>query len=165
MPTPAPNFQLNPAAPPPYPKPVIHSASTRAITVDTSAGPRSATEVTLRGEHFLIRAVDPDVTINGQRLVRFRIDDDQKGLVGYFFGSLSGTTGHVVVDYGRGVRGHWSGHLHGGQPGREVLFWLLLIALILLVIGAVLVALNLTAAGLVLIAVAAVLMVIALLRL
>jgi K319L-like, PKD domain len=102
------NFDVKPLPPSgAYPKPRINGVSTRAIQVQTSGGDRPATEVAITGANFLIRAVDPEVTINDQPLVHFRISDDENQITGYFFGTVTEPF-RVVVDYGAGVRSEFA---------------------------------------------------------
>jgi hypothetical protein len=104
----APNFNVPPGINASgYPRPRIHEVSRRPITVDTSLGPRDATEVTIRGEHFAIRAIQPQVTVNGFSMVRFRIATDTRSITGYLFEHLPHIS-HVAVDYGLGARGEWT---------------------------------------------------------
>jgi hypothetical protein len=136
---PAPNFNIPPGTPAvPYPLPEIEHVTARRTMVPTGIGPREATEVTIRGRWFLIRAVEPEVTVNGQSLVRYVIDDDERTIRGYFFGMLTDPV-RVVVDYGLNVRGEWTGPAVGSAAGPAhgrgcliILLVLLLLALLLL---------------------------------
>jgi hypothetical protein len=144
----APNFAPGPGAAartPLSPLPVISHFTTRTFTVPTSSGPRAATEITIHGSNFAIRAVDPDVIVNGIPLVHFQISDDFQTLTGYFFGPLTQPIFSVIVDYGGGVRGEWTGVAGGGGAGgvaggllrRLILILLLLLLLLLLLAAAV----------------------------
>jgi hypothetical protein len=104
----APNFDIEPGVPVTgHPIPTISYFTSRAIQVQTSIGLRAATEVTIFGANFLIRAVEPDVLINGQPLAVYRIADDFQSITGYFFGTLTHPV-QIIVDYGLGVRGEWT---------------------------------------------------------
>ncbi len=148
----APNFVPPPgtaAGPPLYPPPTISHFTTRTITVPTSGGPKTATEITIHGSNFAIRAVDPNVLVNGTPLAHFQISNDLQTLTGYFFGALTEPIFSVVVDYGGGVRGGWNGLAGGGTGGagsgvlwRRLLLILLLLLLLLLVIAAIVLALS-----------------------
>jgi hypothetical protein len=89
-----------------YPTPRIDHVAHRSVTIDTSLGPRSATEVTIRGAHFAVRAVSPEVRVNALPLVSFRITNDTRSITGYLFEDLHAIH-HVLVDYGLGARGEW----------------------------------------------------------
>src|SRR5262245_16977711 len=113
----APNFSLGLAAVTPlYPLPAISDFTTTMITVQTSGGPKTATEITIHGTNFAIRAADPDVIVNGIPLVHFRIANDFQTITGYFLGQLAAPVFSVIVDYGNGVRAEWTG-LSGGVTG------------------------------------------------
>jgi len=114
-----------------YPKPRIDHVTYRPITVDTSLGPRPATEVTIAGAHFAVRAVSPDVRVNGLDLVSFRIANDTSSITGYLFEDLP-VIHHVMVDYGLGARGEWS--RDGAAGGGHQLALILLLAAIILAI-------------------------------
>ena len=101
------NFKIQPGVSG-YPLPTISHFASRQIQVQTSEGPKRATEVTIHGDNFIIRAVTPDVLVNGQPLVSYQIDDDFQSITGYFFGELEQPV-HIVVDYGMGVRGEFAG--------------------------------------------------------
>ncbi len=123
-----------------YPAPRIDHVTHRTITVNTSLGPRQATEVTIKGAHFAIRAVSPQVRVNGLDLVSFRITNDTKSITGYVFEDLH-VIHHVLVDYGLGARGEWSrgGAATGGRRrfAAIALFIVLLLALLFLALGMV----------------------------
>ncbi len=114
-----------------YPKPRIDHVAHRRMTVDTSLGPRPATEVTITGAHFAVRAVSPDVRVNGLDLVSFRIANDTSSITGYLFEELP-VIHHVMVDYGLGARGEWS--RGGAAGGTHQLALILLLATIILAI-------------------------------
>ncbi len=147
----APNFAPGPGASarmPLYPLPVISHFTTKTITVPTSGGPKTATEITIHGSNFAIRAVDPDVIVNGIPLVHFRISNDFQTLTGYVFGTLTEAIFSVIIDYGGGVRGEWTG-VAGGRGGavaggfrRRLILILLLVLLVLLLLAAVVFALG-----------------------
>jgi hypothetical protein len=99
--------------------PRIRDVATRLISVSTSAGPRAATEVRIEGDHFIIRAVEPEVTVNGRPLVTYVIASDEQSIVGYLFSSVTNPV-RVVIDYGLGVRGEWTGHAALDQNGPEL---------------------------------------------
>jgi hypothetical protein len=110
------------------------------ITVPTSGGPKTATEITIHGSNFAIRAVDPDVIVNGIPLVHFQISNDFQTLTGYFFGTLTQAIFSVIIDYGAGVRGEWTGVAGGvvaGGPPRRLILILLLVLLVLLLLAVV----------------------------
>jgi hypothetical protein len=139
----APNFGSGPGTVPSvplYPRPVISHFTTRSIVVPTSAGPKAATEITIHGSNFAIRAAEPDVIVNGTPLLHFRISNDFQTLVGYFFGTLTQPVFSVIVDYGEGVRGEWIGTAGGGGSSganqHRLLAILLLLLLLLLVVAA-----------------------------
>jgi hypothetical protein len=143
------NFSPGPGAAttPLAPLPVISHFTTRMITVPTSGGPKAATEITIHGSNFAIRAVDPDVIVNGIPLVHFQISNDFQTLTGYFFGTLTQAIFSVIVDYGGGVRGEWTGTAGGGGGGvaggtRWLVLILLLLLLVLLLLAAVVFALG-----------------------
>ncbi len=126
-----------------YPLPIISYFTSRKIRVQTANGERAATEVTIYGANFLIRAVDPKVLINGQFLVGYRIADDFQSITGYFFGELTQPV-HIIVDYGLGVRGEWTGFGVVPPTERLGLFeWLLVILLLLDLFATVLLLLRL----------------------
>lgn len=122
-----------------YPLPRIDYFTVQSIQVDTSAGSKAATEITIYGSNFAIRAVDPVVVVNGIRLVHFSISDDTQSITGYFFAPLPSSIYSVIVDYGDGVRGEWTGSaVTSGRPDTTrrlhlvVLFLILLVLLLLL---------------------------------
>lgn len=125
-----------------YPVPIISHFTSRKIQVQTSEGLKRATEVTIHGDNFIIRAVTPDVLVNGHPLVSYQIADDFQSITGYFFKEIS-QPAQIVVDYGLGVRGEFTGQ--GGietSPAPNVLcilliilFALLLLSIIVLVAG------------------------------
>lgn len=137
MVTKASNFRIESGVPVTgYPLPKISHFTTREIQVDTAAGRRAATEVTIHGENFLIRSITPEVLINGHPLVSYSITDDFQSITGYIFERFTQPV-HIVVDYGLGVRGDFHGP--GGvtsTPHRRLL-WLLVALLILLFLAAV----------------------------
>jgi len=92
-----------------YPLPRIDYFTVQPIQIVTSAGPKAATEITIHGSNFAIRAVDPVVVVNGTPLVHFRISDDTQSIIGYFFAPLPSAIYSVIVDYGGGVLGEWTG--------------------------------------------------------
>jgi hypothetical protein len=115
--------------------------------VQTSGGPKSATEITIHGANFAIRGRDPDVIVNGIPLVHFRISDDLQSITGYFFDTLSSPVYSVIVDYGGGVRGEWIGSagiagLTGERRRRRLLMILLILLLLLLLLVAFVLALG-----------------------
>jgi hypothetical protein len=126
------NFNIEPGVPVTgYPLPSISYFTSRKIQVQTATGQRAATELTIYGANFLIRAVDPEVLINGQPLVSYQIADDFQSIIGYFFGELTQPV-YIIVDYGLGVRGEWTGFGVVPSTKRIGLFeWLLLILLLL----------------------------------
>jgi len=135
------------SATPLYPLPRISHFTIRTIQVPTSGGPRSATEITIHGANFAIRAVDPDVIVNGNPLLHFRISNDLQSITGYFFGTLSSPVYSVIVDYGDGVRGEWTGSagtagLPGGRRRARLLMILLILLLLLLLLAVVVPALG-----------------------
>jgi hypothetical protein len=147
----APNFAPGPGGAtslPLYPLPVISHFTTKAITVPTSGGPKTATEITIHGSNFAIRAVDPEVIVNGISLVHFQISSDLQTLTGYVFGTLTQGIFSVIIDYGGGVRGEWTGVAGGGGvgaaggPRRLPILFLLLLLLVLLLFAAVALALG-----------------------
>ena len=91
-----------------HPVPIISRFTSRQIQVQTSEGQKRATEVTIHGDNFIIRAVMPDVLVNGQPLVSYQIADDFQSITGYFFGDIT-QPAQIVVDYGLGVRGEFTG--------------------------------------------------------
>jgi hypothetical protein len=123
-----------------YARPRIDRVSHRSITVDTSLGPRRATEVTIRGEHFAIRGVSPEVRVNALPLVSFRISNDTRSITGYLFEDLHAIH-HVLVDYGLGARGEW--WRRGSRPALLILLILILLALLFLSLGLAAIALVL----------------------
>ena len=135
------------SATPLYPLPKISHFTTRTIQVQTSGGPKSATEITIHGANFAIRGRDPDVIVNGIPLVHFRISDDLQSITGYFFDTLTSPIYSVIVDYAGGVRGEWTGSagivgLPGGRRRRQLLMILLLFLLLLLLLAVVVLALG-----------------------
>jgi hypothetical protein len=137
--TTAANFAAGPSSSTPlYPLPRIDYFTVQSIQVNTSAGPKAATEITIQGSNFAIRAVDPVVVVNGIPLVRFRISDDTQSITGYFFAPRPSSIYSVIVDYGGGVRGEWTGSAvtpTGPDATRFLrLFLLLLIVLLLLLL-------------------------------
>jgi hypothetical protein len=132
----APNFAIEPGVPVTgHPLPTISYVTGREIQVQIATGQRTATEVTIHGSNFLIRAVEPEVLINGQPLVSYRIADDFQSITGYFFGVLTQPM-QVIVDYGLGVRGEWTGPgvVIPGKRSR-LLFWLLVALLLILLLA------------------------------
>ncbi len=126
----APNFNVPPGVNiSGYARPRIDRVTHRPITVNTSLGPRAATEVTIVGEHFASRAVDPAVMVNALPLVRFLVANDTRSITGYLFEPLH-RIAHVAVDYGLGARGEWS----PARPSRALLWLLIILILILLAI-------------------------------
>ncbi|TDN67060.1 hypothetical protein [Paraburkholderia sp. BL10I2N1] len=127
----APNFNVPPGVNiSGYPAPRIDHVTHRRITVDTSFGPRQATEVTIHGAHFAIRAVSPEVRVNGLELVSFRIDNNTKSITGYLFEDLHAIH-HVLIDYGLGARGEWWPH-GGAAPGKRLRFALIGLLIVIL---------------------------------
>jgi hypothetical protein len=118
-----------------YPAPRIDRVRRRTITVSTSLGPRQATEVTIKGAFFAIRAVSPEVRVNGLDLVSFRIANDTKSITGYLFEDLR-VIHHVAIDYGLGARGEWWRSARH-RVALIVLFVVILLALIFLALGIV----------------------------
>jgi len=121
-----------------YPLPQIDYFTLQSIQVITSAGPKAATEITIHGSNFAIRAVDPVVVVNGVPLVQFRISNDLQSITGYFFAPLPSTIYSIIVDYGGGVRGEWTGSAvtptAPDTTGRLRFFLLLIIVLLLLLL-------------------------------
>ncbi len=127
----APNFDVPPGVNiSGYPQPRIDRVTHSFISVNTSLGPRRATEVTIHGAHFAIRAVSPEVRVNGLELMSFRIANSTRSITGYLFEELHAIH-HVLVDYGLGARGEW--WPHGGAAGtrwrRLALIGLLIVTL------------------------------------
>jgi hypothetical protein len=165
----APNFAIGISGTKPlYPLPTISHFTTKTITVQTSSGAKTAMEITIHGANFAIRAVDPDVIVNGIPLVHFRTANDFQSITGYFLGTLSQPIYSVIVDYGGGVRGEWTG-VAGSAGGHRrarllrILLWLLLLLLLLAVVVLALGGISLSGLGWALLIGAVVLNIVALL--
>jgi amino acid transporter len=126
------------------PIPYIDYYTSRPITVDTSVGPRDATEVTIIGGNFRIRAKSAKVLVNGVPLARYVIAEDERSITGYFFGPLQ-RPATIVVEYDPVVRTVWA---ESGSPSTGAaapatgftfspLVILLLVLLLLLVVALV----------------------------
>jgi|GEM_PF-1033473 hypothetical protein len=135
----APNFKIESGVPATgYPLPRISHFASREIQVQTSEGRKHATEVTIYGENFIIRAITPEVLVNGHPLVSYRIADDFQSITGYFFGGIT-QPAHIVVDYGLGVRGEFTGWGDVTISTHRNILVFLLLALFFLLLLAVLI--------------------------